>query len=116
MYGNLAFNNVLSDIGRPQHSLAGLRAFFRPRATESALKFLFHHCIFFFLQLPHNLKMASLRIGQTALRASVRAPAFGAKSAAFNGLRCYSSKTQVHSKSFTMRHTSTLLTILLSRL
>ncbi|EDN96699.1 citrate synthase, mitochondrial precursor [Sclerotinia sclerotiorum 1980 UF-70] len=44
--------------------------------------------------------MASLRIGQAALRASIRAPTFGAKSAAFNSLRCYSSKTQTLKERF----------------
>jgi hypothetical protein len=38
---------------------------------------------------------SALRLGSSALRSSLTAPAFNARTAAFNGLRCYSSKTQV---------------------
>lgn len=39
---------------------------------------------------------SALRLGTSALRASVSRPALNARTAAFNGLRCYSSsKTQV---------------------
>ncbi len=40
--------------------------------------------------------MASVtRLSNSALKASLRAPVFGARSAAFNSVRCYSAKTQV---------------------
>lgn len=42
------------------------------------------------------LTMASVtRLSNSALKASLRAPAFGARSAAFTSVRCYSAKTQV---------------------
>merc|ERR1712144_98028 len=49
-----------------------------------------------------TLTMASaLRLGQSALRSSLTAPAFNARTAAFNGLRCYSSsKTQTLKERF----------------
>merc|ERR1711977_481518 len=49
-----------------------------------------------------TLTMASaLRLGQSALRSSLTAPAFNARTAAFNGLRCYSSsKTQTLKDTF----------------
>lgn len=40
--------------------------------------------------------MASVtRVSNSALRASLRAPAFNGRAAAFAGARCYSAKTQV---------------------
>ena len=44
----------------------------------------------------HTTMATALRLGSSALRSSLTAPAFNARTAAFNGLRCYSSsKTQV---------------------
>merc|ERR1712169_133093 len=44
---------------------------------------------------------SALRLGQSALRSSLTAPAFNARTAAFNGLRCYSSsKTQTLKERF----------------
>ncbi|PMB73758.1 Citrate synthase, mitochondrial [Beauveria bassiana] len=45
--------------------------------------------------------MASVtRLSNSALKASLRAPAFGARSAAFNSVRCYSAKTQTLKERF----------------
>ena len=44
----------------------------------------------------HTAMASALRLGSSALRSSLTAPAFNVRTAAFNGLRCYSSsKTQV---------------------
>lgn len=47
--------------------------------------------------------MASVsRIGSSALRASLRAPSFNNRVAAYNAARCYSAKTQVSLLPFNM--------------
>ncbi len=45
--------------------------------------------------------MASVtRLSNAALKAFIRAPAFGARSTAFNTVRCYSAKTQTLQERF----------------
>ena len=46
--------------------------------------------------IPRPATMASVtRLSNSALRASLKAPAFNGRTAAFNAVRCYSAKTQV---------------------
>jgi hypothetical protein len=47
-------------------------------------------------QQLHTTMASALRLSTSALRSSLTAPAFNSRIAAFNGLRCYSSKTQVN--------------------
>jgi len=69
-------------------------------------KFFSHHPS----SIPHNTMASALRLGSSALRSSLATPAFTAKTAAFNGLRCYSSsKTQVRSCPFNRRRSKTYL-------